>query len=210
MARVSPEPSPALRDEETIRQEILREEEQKSRAREVEVRTLPDGSVEVGSPAARVTLRLYVDYQCAYCREFDETIMDPLLERFVKTGEVRLQVAMLPLAIHDRAWAAAEAALCAGAQGQFLAMHRALLAPSGSLSRQHLFRLGDDLGLAADAYRQCLDGRTMSGAVLAQRETAKRRGIAEVPTIVLGEHILPGVYPWADVEFLIEQELEGG
>jgi protein-disulfide isomerase len=47
-----------------------------------------DGGVMMGNPNAKVHLIEIGSLTCPHCREFEETAVTPLIEKYVKTGEV--------------------------------------------------------------------------------------------------------------------------
>src|SRR5688500_17464643 len=79
-----------------------------------------------GSPTAPVWVIEVSDFQCPYCKQWHEQTYPKLRDEFVRTGKVRLAYINFPLAQHGNAQPAAEAAMCAGAQGKFWEMHDAL------------------------------------------------------------------------------------
>src|SRR3954469_18254731 len=79
-----------------------------------------------GNPHAPVTLTEYGDYQCPFCGEAQQIVLD-LLKRLPDT--VRASFRHFPLSqVHPRALLAAEAAEAAAAQGKFWEMHDTLYA----------------------------------------------------------------------------------
>ena len=52
------------------------------------VSTTPEGGFRMGNPAARVKLVEYGSLACPHCRHFEETGYKPLVEHYVRTGEV--------------------------------------------------------------------------------------------------------------------------
>ena len=79
----------------------------------------------IGNPQALVTIVLFSDYECPYCKRLDADLQRMREE---SGGDVRILVAQRPLPFHPVARPAAAAALAASAQGKFEAMHRALYA----------------------------------------------------------------------------------
>src|SRR6478735_1170872 len=79
-----------------------------------------------GSPTAPLWVIEVSDFQCPYCKQWHDQTYNAFVDQFVKTGKVRLAYVNFPLQSHVHAWPAAEAAMCAGAQGRFWPMHDAL------------------------------------------------------------------------------------
>lgn len=49
-----------------------------------------DGNPYIGNPNAPVTIAYWFDYQCPACKYSEENVMTPLVEKYVKTGKVRV------------------------------------------------------------------------------------------------------------------------
>jgi protein-disulfide isomerase len=52
------------------------------------VTATPDGGMLMGNPNAKVKLVEYGSMTCPHCREFDETGVEPLINTYVKSGQV--------------------------------------------------------------------------------------------------------------------------
>ncbi|MHB1665469.1 MAG: DsbA family protein [bacterium] len=71
-----------------------------------------------GNPDANITIVLYSDYQCPWCRKFEVLDLPYLITNYVKTGKVYLLYRDFPLTlIHKYAFKAAEYADCSALQG---------------------------------------------------------------------------------------------
>ena len=55
------------------------------------VTATPAGGFQMGNPAAAVKLVEFGSMTCPHCREFDETAMQPLVDKYVKTGRVAFE-----------------------------------------------------------------------------------------------------------------------
>lgn len=49
-----------------------------------------DGVPFIGSPTAPATLAVWFDYQCPFCKQFEQTITPQLIENYVKTGKLKI------------------------------------------------------------------------------------------------------------------------
>ena len=108
---------------------------------------------------------------------------------------MRLLFKDLPLAIHDRARPAHEAARCAGAEGRYWAYHDRLFEEQPRFEREHLIRYAIDLAIDGERFARCLDGRTFAAAVEADLEQARALGIKGTPTFLINGRVLVGAHP---------------
>jgi protein-disulfide isomerase len=79
---------------------------------------IPQHGTALGKPTAPVTMVEYIDLQCPVCRAFETDVMPTIVERYVKTGKVRVVARPLgfigPDSVRGR-----RAALAAGQQDRF-------------------------------------------------------------------------------------------
>src|SRR5438128_6352919 len=52
---------------------------------------IPEHGNVLGSPKAPVTMVEYVDLQCPHCRDFEATVMPTIVQRFVRTGKLKIE-----------------------------------------------------------------------------------------------------------------------
>ena len=81
------------------------------------VAATPAGGFQMGNPNASVKLVEYGSMTCPHCREFDETGVQPLIDKYVKTGRVSFEFRNYVRDPYDLA--SALIARCNGAQGFF-------------------------------------------------------------------------------------------
>src|SRR5206468_12337029 len=122
-----------------------------------------------GSLSAPVTIVEFADYQCPYCK-----VSHPVLQQLLaKYGDkVSLVFKDFPLQnIHPQAQGAAEAAQCAGEQGQYWQYHDALFAaptltPDAFLEAARQIQLDVNVFqacMAAGKYKAVIESNTMEG-----------------------------------------------
>src|SRR5947209_9203748 len=97
----------------------------------------------LGPEHAPVTMIEFSDFQCPYCRAAQRVLRQVLA---IHQKDVRLVFKHLPLDIHPQAFAASQAAFCAGEQGRFWQYHNALFA-SDNLSAEQINKMALDLRL---------------------------------------------------------------
>jgi protein-disulfide isomerase len=105
----------------------------------------------------------------------------------VKTGKLRYAVRDFPLeAIHPQAFKAAEAAHCAGDQGQYWEMHVLLFQNQRALGPAELTKYAGTLGLDGAKFQTCLDKALHAEAVKRDLAEGMKAGVRGTPTFFLG------------------------
>ena len=168
-----------------------------------------DDAYSIGDPNAPVTIVEYTDYQCPFClRHFQQTF--PLLKtNYIDTGQVRYVIKDMPLTnIHPQAFAAAEAARCAGEQEAYVAMHDLLFVRqqewSGRSDVANLFsQYAAQLELDTARFDACLSSRQYQAAVTADLEEGIGLGVRGTPTFFINGHYLSGAQPYSVFEEMI-------
>jgi protein-disulfide isomerase len=169
----------------------------------------------LGKPDAPLVLVEFTDYQCPYCKRFDETVMAELKKNFVDSGQLRIVSHNLPLSFHSNAEGAALAALCADQQKQYWPMREKLFANSAALLATNLFKAAAELKLDLTAFQSCLEGKIFAGQIKKESEEAAAVGITGTPSFVIGKEaqgkvtgvIVVGAQPYATFESQIKKLL---
>ena len=120
----------------------------------------------LGSDSAKVTLLVISDYQCAACRIWFTTTLPMLRADYIDRGAVRLVWSHYPLRTHAGAVQAANAALCASAQGKFWeASERLFAAPAMQDTTFGRAALIDSIsrasGVDAFTFANCIESQRM-------------------------------------------------
>ena len=147
---------------------------------------LADGHV-LGSSEAPLTLVEFTDYQCPFCSRFSGTTLEELKTVYIDTGQVRLVSRDLPLAMHDNAMRAANAARCAAEQDYYWEMRATMFANTDRLDQDSLIGYANDLALDAVAFRKCLTTDKYGDEVRQDAADAGAVGITGTPSFVLGK-----------------------
>ena len=83
-----------------------------------------DGDYVFGNPSATVTITEFGDFECPFCAKFHTDTRPQIVDKYVKTGQVKMLWRHFPLAsIHQFAEPASLAVECAGEQGKFWEYH---------------------------------------------------------------------------------------
>ena len=177
---------------------------------------LLQGDPTLGRQDAPVTIVEFSDYQCPYCRLFQQTVFPELKSEFIDQGLVRFIHKDLPLPYHPQAESSAAVARCAERQNAFWTIHDALYAEQNCLSCKGPVTIGINAGLNEPQLQRCLQDPAVADTVRSNRSEAELHGIRSTPTFVIGatvdstRHrgtIVEGALPWPEFRALIRAEL---
>ena len=136
-----------------------------------------------GSPAARVTLVEYADFECSACAA-GYGMVEEVRRAF--GPNLRFVFRHFPLlASHPHALAAAKAAEAAGAQGKFWDMHARLFAHQTQLTDADLLRHARKIGLDLDHFQRDLASGTAEARIREDLASGARSGVQGTPTFFI-------------------------
>lgn len=164
----------------------------------------------LGSPDAPVTLVIYDDFECPFCKKFHETTK-AMMEDFGKQGKVKMIFRQFPLEqLHTKARIEAEATECAdeiGGNNAFWAFVDRLfeITPSNDrLDSSDLYQIAEYVGLDKDKFSKCMARPKFSEKIECDIKDGIAAGAEGTPYYVLinakGEKfpIKYGALPWTD------------
>jgi protein-disulfide isomerase len=165
------------------------------------------GDAPVKGPAsAKVTVVVFSDFQCPFCSRA-VPVMKEIEDNY--KGKVRLAFKQQPLAFHDKAHLAAQAALAANEQGKFWQYHDKLFANQAALDRPALEKYAEELGLNMPKFKAALDTGKYKDKVDSDAKEAAAVGATGTPTFFINGTKLVGAQPFPAFKTIIDQELKG-
>ena len=108
-------------------------------------------------------------------------------------GKIRLVYKDFPLPFHSGARPAAEAARCAGEQGQFWPYHDLLFLAQPRFDRDALIGYAERLRLTREAFAACLDAGRHKAAVTADVDQGLAAGVTGTPTLFVNGRKMVGL-----------------
>ncbi len=177
----------------------------------------------LGESDASVTIVEFSDYQCPFCRRFQQETLEQLRENYIDEGKVRLVYKDFPLTQlgHNRAPLMAQAALCAGEQGKYWEMHDKMfneqqkLSPRGTakFSADKVTQWAEDIEMDMDAFTRCVDSDRYRSEVQSDLSEGKSLGVSGTPTFFIyaeGDQQarkLVGAQPYSRFRSVIDSKL---
>ena len=165
-----------------------------------------EGAPAMGPADAPVTLVEFSDFQCPYCQAAVPTLKQ--VEQ--KFGDsVRIVYRQFPItSIHPFAFKAAEASLCAHAQGKFWELHDLMFQDQKKLAVSDLKEKARQVGLDSKKFDGCLDSGRFVEQVQKDQSEAQRSGVTGTPAMFInGSYVEGGSVPFSKLESLISKEL---
>lgn len=169
------------------------------------------GSPVLGSVDARVVMIEYSDYQCPYCSRYKQETFPRIKEAYIDTGLMRYVFKDFPLSFHAQAHSAAQAARCAGDQGDYWGMHDLLFRNQAGWSRaaalQAFQEYAGQLGLDVPGLTSCLQEEVYAAAVDRDLQEGLSLGVSGTPAFFVGGRFISGAQPYEVFQQAIESAL---
>jgi protein-disulfide isomerase len=139
-----------------------------------------DGDPSRGAPNAPVTVVVFSDFQCPSCG-----LNHPMIDETTKAygNQVRLVLRDFPLAMHEFARKAAEAANAANAQGKYFEYADMLFKNQKALDVASLKKYATEIGLNRARFDAALDSGAYAAEVEHDIEDGQQYGIRGTPTV---------------------------
>ena len=177
----------------------------------------PISGYMMGQPNAPVTMVEFTDLECPFCRQFHMTAFEQIQKNYIETGKVRYISLDFPLSIHAYAMPAAEAAQCAGEQGQFWQMRHTIFVNNEHLTPTIFDTFAKDLKLNLTQFDACVTSKKYAARIAQDQQEGTLAGVSGTPTFVIGRTSAKGVegvrvvgaQPYAVFEAQIQKALAG-
>lgn len=143
-----------------------------------------------GNPSGDVTISVWMDYACGYCRA-----SLPILARLVaEDPKIRVVYRELPV-LSEGSRVAARWGLAAAEQGKFKPFHMALYS-GGQLSQASIDAAAATAGLDMARAQQAIDSAPVEAEVARNLDTAGKLGVTGTPSWVIGDQVISGMVPY--------------
>ena len=146
----------------------------------------------LGDTAAQVWLVMVSDFQCPFCKQWHDAQFANIVQKYVKSGRVRVAYLNMPLTnLHPFAVPAAEAAMCAAVQDKFWPMHDSLFATQKiweALQSPASFfdTLANHNRVDMAPWRTCVSKHLTLAIVEADLDRSRKAGAISTPTFIIG------------------------
>jgi protein-disulfide isomerase len=153
----------------------------------------PAGGVVIGDESAPVTIDLWIDFQCPFCRTFEQDA-GPTLEQLAADGAAVLVYHPLSF-LGEESERAANAFGCAadrGMAGEYLTIlfDNQPQEGTGGFMTDDLLALGAEAGVTGSEFESCVEDRTYADWVANVAASQSEAEIVATPTVFVDGEIL--------------------
>lgn len=151
-----------------------------------------------GNPRGNVTIVEFFDVRCPYCKRLHAE-MGPLLRR---DRDIRVVMKDLPI-LGPQSVVAARALLAAHRQGKYAELYDALMSLRGEPTDAAIRSEAERVGLDYARLRREMEDPAIQQRLDANIALARALRIEGTPALIIGETLVPGALPVAQIEQMV-------
>lgn len=152
----------------------------------------------LGNPDGDIAIIEFVDYNCGYCRR----VFNDLMALTEADSQVKILMKEFPILGAD-SLVASQAALAAQRQGQYAALHTALMQARGALNENRVLSIAQDLGLDVEQLQLDMHDPAITATLQRNQMLAQQLGINGTPGFIIGEEIVRGAVSMSQLQQLV-------
>jgi len=174
-----------------------------------------EGEPVLGQEDAPVTMVVYEDFECPFCKRFEEGAVQDIESNYVESGQVKIVWKDRPLTqLHPWAEPAAAAMECVyreGGNDVFWAVKDKVFANQDSVETSNvesqIKSWAVEEGASESAIQSCIDNDNPMEEVNADSSEGQELGASGTPTAFINGQKLVGAQPYSNLEPVIESAL---
>jgi protein-disulfide isomerase len=183
----------------------------------------------MGNPNAPVKMIEYADFQCPYCKQFNDQSEALIINTYINNGRVYYEFYPVVVAGAESE-RAAESVYCADDQGKFWEMHDVLYANqglenSGAMKDARITAFAESIGLDMTKFNECFTSGKYKDQITQNGQDAAKNihaasNFADVvanqkyptsgystPSFLINNALIPGAQPFATFQKIIDAAL---
>ena len=176
----------------------------------IEAPTAKEGDIQIGNKDSKVSMILFSDFQCPYCKKYHEEVVSKILKGY--GDKINFVFKQFPLNFHSQANTAALAVACANEQGKFSQYGDKLFATQETWGKLKdataTFKTyAAQTGLSAQQFNKCLDDKKYQDQIDRNTEEAKNFGVSGTPSTFINDQFQNGQVTYDSLKEKIEKLL---
>ena len=176
-----------------------------------------NGSPVLGDPSSPITIVEFGDYQCPFCKRWNETTKPAIEKNLIETGQASLVYVDLPIIGPDSVTIHA-GSYCAADQGLYWQYHDFAYASQGhendgwANSNNVKIMASEINGLDTELFNECLDSKKYEQRVKDNKKVATDAGARSTPSFIVispdgNAESITGAQPYGAFKAVIDQML---
>lgn len=148
---------------------------------------IPQDGIRLGSPSAPATLVEFADLQCPFCGQYAREVLPTIIDKYVRTGKLKLELNLLTFVGEDSV-TAGKVAAATTAQDRFWGFTDAFFATQGQENTGYVtddFLEETAAASGADYAAAKGDGTTADRVLEQAQDHANRLGVNSTPTFFI-------------------------
>jgi protein-disulfide isomerase/uncharacterized membrane protein len=168
------------------------------------IEATPRGGPVKGPADAPVTIIVFTDFECPFCRRMHQSLQ-ALMNRF--PGKIRMAFRHFPLSRHKWAKRAAEFSYCAQQQSRFWSFADSVFAHQDRLSEEILHTYARHSKIAdMEGFNRCVETGQGRKAVAEDIAEGKDLGVKSTPTLFINGRFFTGIPN--KIDSIIQEEID--
>lgn len=154
--------------------------------------TAPVNLTTMGNPDAPVKVDVWEDFQCPACQQYSQQIETQLIANYIETGKVFYTFHHFPFidsqVVTKESHQAANASMCAAAQGKFWDYHDLVFANwngenVGAYNNKRLVAFAETIGLNMSDFNSCFNQDKYQTEIEKDFQAGIDKGVTGTPTL---------------------------
>ncbi|WP_017585711.1 DsbA family protein [Nocardiopsis ganjiahuensis] len=177
----------------------------------------PDREADSGDPMslgaadAPVVMVVYADHMCPFCAAWERDTLPELAERYVDSGDLRIEARAFPY-LGDRSHALAVGAEAAARQELFWEYQEQVFLRQDEIRSAGdpepvMVEIADQVGMDQDQFTEDLDDASLTEAVDQDFAEGQQLGLSGTPSFLINDEPLLGAQPMDVFEARIDEAL---
>ena len=166
-----------------------------------------DLDIVYGSDSADLTIFLFSNYNCAFCRKFYNQVLPELETEYIKTKKVKLVIKPVALTSNESVINSLQLAVCINKYGNFEKLNELLLLEPKVVYTRQFEDLINDLIDKDSFVGECMYGGESEWYIAQNLGDFKKMKCTGTPTFVINNRIYKGFLDYTKFKKLVEKEL---
>jgi protein-disulfide isomerase len=159
-----------------------------------------------GNASGDVSVVVFFDYNCGYCKKAFPTIAQLLKE----DSKVKVLFVELPI-LSEASDMASHVALSVhfADKSKYFDYHRKLMEFQGNKTEEQLLTFAAELGLDKAKIKEGMKSEAVNKAIAANKELAQKIGVRGTPAFIVGQQLIPGAVDLPALKSAVEKTRKG-